>query len=319
MDILASVIIVNWNGERFLKDLFTALSAQNYPPKAFEVIMVDNCSSDNSIPYVHETFPNVRIIKNDWNGGFSNGNNVGIKGSLGKYIVLLNNDTIPEPDWLSELIRVADEQNAGATVSKLLFAKKRNVINNAGSVLRLDRTWPVTERGSNEIDSGQYEDVVEVSAFCGASVLLRRTMLQEIGLLDEYFFMYFEDADLSWRAQKKGWKFYYSPKSVVYHIHTGTSTEHSPLFTYYVSRNRMLVLIKNATGIIAIRGIAAVLRDRLVYGLRQFLTSLKNHSGRAAALNNLELGSRVFLSLFYYGIIMLFKRYHLFRETILPS
>ena len=119
-----------------------------------------------------------------------------------------------------------------------------DLINNAGSMIFSDGSG--ADRGFLERDSGQFEAPEEVFSACGASVLLRREMLDDIGLFDEDFFMYYEDTDLAWRARLRGWKFIYTPTSVMRHVHCGSSEEWSPFFTYHVERNRLCMLAKNA-------------------------------------------------------------------------
>lgn len=309
-----SVVVLNWNGKRFLKNLFDSLAKQTYPRDKYEVIFVDNASKDDSVDFVRDSYPWVRIIKNKGNYGFAKGCNAGMVAARGKYIVLLNNDTKTEPKWLAELVRVADKKKAGAVVSKLMFDKKRGFINNAGGFLQYDKTWPAIEQGINEKDNGQYDRIQEITAFCGASVLFNRKMLEQIGLLDEIFWMYFEDTDLSWRGQKKGWHYYLAPKSVLYHAHAGSSGEDTPLFKFYVSRNRVLILLKNAKLKLALKGFAAVIRDRLWYGLKQLISAIKQGHGRREAIDNLWLGLKVLLSCVALAPFMMLKRAGLIKE-----
>lgn len=313
----ASVVVLNWNGQRFLKDLFDSLTKQTYPRDKYEVIFVDNASKDDSVDFVADNYPDVKVVQNKGNYGFAKGCNIGMANARGKYIVLLNNDTKPEPEWLAELIKVASKKSVGAVVSKLMFDKKRDVINNAGGFLQYDKTWPVIEQGINEKDQGQYDRVQEITAFCGASVMFSRKMLEQIGLLDEVFFMYFEDTDLSWRGQKKGWKYYLAPKSVLYHVHAGSSGEDTPLFKFYVSRNRVLTLMKNAKPKIAIKGCAAVLRDRLWHGFKQLIYAIRQGHDRKKAVDNLWLGLKVLVSCIVLTPLMILKRTGLIKERSL--
>ena len=140
-----SVVTLNWNGERFLKKLLPLLEKQSYPRGRFEVIVVDNFSTkDNSREFVKKSFPNAQLIENDHNAGFTGGMNLGMQHTKGDYIILINNDTQPDKDWLAQLVDCAVRNKAGAVMPKLLFAHrgKGDVINNAGSVLYPDRTWP---------------------------------------------------------------------------------------------------------------------------------------------------------------------------------
>lgn len=303
---------VNWNGKRFLEKLLPLLENQNFPKDSFEIIVVDNFTTrDDSVAYIKKKFPNIKLIENTRNDGFAGGCNIGIRASRGKYIVLINNDTEPDIDWLNALVECADRNKAGAVVSKLLFKNRPGIINNAGSVLESKASWPIRELGANKKDGPKYNKEIEITAFCGASVLLSRAMLEQIGLFDENFFMYFEDGDLSWRGQKAGWKYYYCPKSVVVHEHSGSSGEHSDFFTHYVTRNRQLILLKHSSFSIIMRSYAAFLRDFLIRPLFGIL-AMRN---RRHNLRNLRLYVEIQFALFTHAPSSLLKRLHIMREA----
>lgn len=311
-----SVVIVNWNGQRFLEKLLPLVKNQTYPKNQTEIIIVDNDSTkDDSVNFIKAHYPEVKLIENTRNDGFAKGCNIGIKASRGDYVVLLNNDTRPATNWLSELVDCAETHKAGAVVSKLLFANRPNIINNAGSILRRDNTWPVEEIGANQKDGPEFNKVYEITALCGASLLLGRKMLEEIGLFDETFFMYFEDGDLSWRGQNAGWKFYYCPSSVVMHEHSGSSTEHSDFWTFFVTRNRLLILIKHASLSIFLRAYLGFLRD---FFLKPSLLLLKHQEPRHQ-LRNLKLGIKIIVSFWYRSWAMLLRRIHVLPEVDLSS
>ncbi len=311
-----SIIVLNWNGQKYLKPLFEHLEKQTLAKEQFEVIMADNNSQkDNSVEFVRKEFPWVKIVQNDDNYGYAKGNNLGIVHAQGEYIVLLNNDTRPEPTWLAELYKVMKDKQAGAVVPKLMYLHKKNVINNAGSFIREDKSWPIVEQGANEVDKGQYDTVQEVTAFCGASVMLSRKMLDDIGLLDESFFMYFEDGDLSWRGQKKQWKYYLAPQSVVYHEHGGSGGEESPVFTFHVSRNRILILVKDGKLSLAARAYIGMVRDRLVKtNVRLIRVIFSNNISRSHTIQDWKMGWHIFGSSTWLSIWMLGKRWHIVPE-----
>lgn len=312
--IIASLVTVNWNGKRFLERLLPLLEKQNFPRDAFEIVVVDNFTTkDDSVAYIKKNFPNVVLIENTRNDGFAGGCNIGIRASSGKYIVLINNDTEPDKDWLKALVECADRKKAGAVVSKLMFKNRPGIINNAGSILEPNASWPIRELGANEKDGPKYNKEIEITAVCGASVLLSRAMLEQIGIFDENFFMYFEDGDLSWRGQKAGWKYYYCPKSVVVHEHSGSSGEHSDFFTYYVTRNRQLILLKHSSLGIVARSYASFLRDFLVRPSLGII-AMRN---RRHNLRNLRLFVKIQLALLTHAPNSLLKRLRLLREASL--
>lgn len=310
----ATVIVLNWNGLRFLKDCFDSLAKQTYPRDKYEVMLLDNASEDDSVEFVSKHYPDVRIERSAANLGFSGGMNLGMRKSKGEYMILLNNDTILDPDWLKELMKVAHDKKAGAVTSKLMFLKKKGIINNAGSMLEPDKTWPIRERGIDEKDVGQYDSIDEITAFCGASVALHRGMIKKIGLLDETFRAYFEDTYLSWRGQKAGYKYYYVPKSVLYHVHTGTNVEGSPKFVFYVSRNRVLIIFKNGKLRSALLAFGAMTRDRVLATSGRFFKAILRGNGRKTAFHEVVIGLKTWLSTLAFIPIMLLKRWGLMSE-----
>jgi len=240
-----SIVIPNYNGQKYLGECIDSLYRIDFPREQYEIIVVDNASSDNSREFILSTYPDVLLMQAERNLGFAGGCNLGIKNSRGEYIVLLNNDTVVDINWLKELVAVADGDKDVAMVgSKLLFKHNPNEIQNAGSYL--------TSRGDGgdigfrQPDEGQYDTTREVMAVCGASMLVRRTLIEEIGALDEDFVAYYEDADLCYRARLYGKKIVFTPKSVVYHVHAATSGEWSPFFTFSVFRNKLLMHLKNS-------------------------------------------------------------------------
>lgn len=241
--VLASIIVLNHNGRRFLDPCLTAVLDQELDA-GFEVLLVDNASRDGSVDFVRSRFPAVTVVETEANLGYAGGNNVGIGRARGLYIVLLNNDTKVRPGWLTALVAAAGEPQVGAITSKLVFMERPDVVQNAGSMVLTDGSG--ADRGAGEADQGQYGKREEVFAACGCGMLLTRTMLEDVGLLDSTFFAYYEDTDLSWRMRLRGWRILYEPTAVVEHLHSGTSVEWSPFFTFHVDRNRLFMILKNA-------------------------------------------------------------------------
>ncbi|WP_174591717.1 glycosyltransferase family 2 protein [Methanocella conradii] len=239
---LVSMIIVNYNGKRFLDKCLSSVEAQTY--RHFETILVDNGSTDGSLEFVKSRFHGVHIISNNENLGFSKANNVGISASRGAFIATLNNDTEARPRWLEALVdAMLSEDNVGMCASKMLFMNSPWVINSTGiCISRSGESW---DRGMFEPDRGQYDSIEEVFGPCAGAALYRRTMLDEVGLFDESFFAYMEDVDLAFRARLKGWKCLYVPDAVVYHHHGGTAGYMSDLSVYYGNRNIIWNFIKN--------------------------------------------------------------------------
>lgn len=209
-----SVIVLNWNGKHFLRECFDSLRSQTF--KDFDIILVDNGSTDSSVEYVRQEFPEVRVIALNHNAGFAGGNNVGIRASTGEYVALLNNDTKAHPRWLEALKTALDAHpDVGFCASKIVLYDQPGVIDSAGDLFY---TCGVGEkRGRSETDRGQFAQLQPVFGACAAAALYRRSMLEDVGLFDEDFFAYAEDVDLSFRAQLAGYQCLYVPEAVVYH------------------------------------------------------------------------------------------------------
>lgn len=239
-----SVIVLNYNGKRFLEDCFSSLENLDYPGDKLEIILVDNNSSDGSAEYVKKNFPRVKIIENKENLGFSAGNNVAVRRADSKYICLLNPDTRVTRDWLKELIKLAEEDSkVGIVGSKVLFMRDPEIIHTTG--IAICATGRLQERGFGEEDNNQYSEDREIFGASACAVLLRKDMLEEIGGFDEDFFAYCEDVDLAWRARWAGWKCVYAPKAIVYHWHSGIWGYGSPQQRYLVVRNRLWTIVKD--------------------------------------------------------------------------
>jgi N-acetylglucosaminyl-diphospho-decaprenol L-rhamnosyltransferase len=239
-----SVIVLNYNGRGVLRRCLDAVLVQRLTCQ-WEVLVVDNGSTDGSLDLLGQQYPEVRLVDAGGNRGFAGGNNLGIRSARGRYVVLLNNDAYPRQGFLAALLAAAEtEVRAGAVTAKLLFAAEPDKIQNAGSQLLSDGSG--ADRGAGEVDRGQYDSGEEVFGFCGAAALLRREALEDVGLFDEHFFMYYEDTDLSWRLRLRGWLVVYEPAAVAEHDHAATSREWSQFFTFHVDRNRVLMLLKNA-------------------------------------------------------------------------
>jgi len=249
-----AVIIVNWNGKKFLKTCLDSLIAQDYPPDKVNILLVDNGSRDDSIVIVRKYYPKVKIIQNKKNLGFAQANNIGINFSFDnpevKYILTLNNDTFMEKGYLSELVSFLESKpRAGACVGKILMLDDKRVIDSAGDYIYKDK-MEIMNRGKFEFDVGQYDKTEKAFSVCAAGALYRRELLKEVKLLGEYFdndfFSYKEDVDLSLRAHLMGWGIYYVPKAVMMHKGSGTSNKLSLEYKEYISRrNRILMAVKN--------------------------------------------------------------------------
>lgn len=242
-----SILVVNYNGARHLRPCLGALAAQTYPRHRWEVVLVDNASADDSVKLVGAEFPWVRVVRNGRNDGFAGGNNAGLPYCRGRYVVLLNNDTVPDPHWLAEL--AAEVRPGGAACSKLVFAHDPGTVNSAG--LQLLRDGRGTDRGFRHPDRGQFEQPCNVFAGCGAAVVIDRETLDG-PLFDPGYFVYYEDLDAFWRAGLAGRAARYAPRSLVRHVHGGTAGDETPLFRFHNERNRVRTSLRNADPFLAV-------------------------------------------------------------------
>jgi GT2 family glycosyltransferase len=236
-DPLISVIVVNWNGMRFIGDCLDSL----------EFILLDNGSGDGSAEFLQKwagCTPNTQVILLSRNAGFCEANNLAIARARGEWIALLNSDAVAAPNWIEELVRYGDmTHKVGMLGSKILFAEPKGVIDKAGHLIYWD--GQNRGRGTMEKDIGQYDRAEEILWPDACAALYHRQVFEETGGFDETFFAFGDDADLGMRARLRGWKAWYVPSAVVHHRHSATAGAYSPLKIMLVERNRLLLAIKN--------------------------------------------------------------------------
>lgn len=233
-----SIIIVNWNGKEHLSKCLPSIFDNTTYPN-YEIILVDNGSTDSSVEFIRENYPNpnVKIIKLDKNYGFVKGSNIGMieayKDKDIKYIARLDNDTEVDRNWLTELVKVAEsDEKIGLCGSKIFFMDNPAIIYSTGSIIKLGM---MIDRGHGKIDKGQYDDKLNIFCASAAACLLKREMAEELGLFEEQIFAGYDEGysykgstPLPW-AYKFGWKARYVPTSVVYHKAGGTRKRDSEL------------------------------------------------------------------------------------------
>jgi GT2 family glycosyltransferase len=239
---VVSVIVVNLNRRDLLIPCLESLFRQTF--SNFEVIVVDNGSCDDSMVVLKGVIePRIRIVSLPANKGFAGGCNAGIAIARGRYIATLNNDAVADPRWLEELVAgIEVHPLVGMCASKILFYGDRTRIDKVGHLIYPDGLNH--GRASGEHDEGQFERREEALFPDAAAALYRREMLDVIGLFDERFFAYGDDADLGLRGRLAGWTCLYIPTAIVYHLHSATAGEFSPLKAFLIERNRIWVALK---------------------------------------------------------------------------
>ena len=285
---LVSIVIPNWNGRKYLGNCIDSLMKQSH--NNLEIIVVDNASADDSVEYLQNNFPDVKVIKHSRNLGFGAANNAGIRAARGKYLVMLNNDTILEPRCIEELRNSIDkDEKFGACASKILLEHEDNLLDVAGIAVCLDGL----SIGRGRLESGdKFDDEEEVFFASDCACLYKKEMLDDIGLTnevyDEDFFAYADETDMGWRAQLAGWKCIYNPQAVVYHLHSASFSNYSSFKAFLVERNRIWVAVKSFPVSLLILGIFYTM-------LRYFYQALGALIGKGAAgkftkeANKLEL------------------------------
>jgi hypothetical protein len=257
-----SIIIVNWNGKRFLADCLDGLRQQTYGK--FSVIMVDNGSVDGSLDYVQTHYPEVETIALSENLGFAVANNIAINSVQTEYVALLNNDAVPHPEWIENLKKTLDNNPAaGFAASKMLLYDKPDLIDRAGDIYTTAGTGLLNGRGE---PSKKFNKSVWIFGACAGAAIYRKRMLDDIGLFDEDFFLLYEDVDLCFRAQLRGYRCLYAPDAVVYHKASSSIGDDSPISVYYSHRNLEWVYIHNMPNSL----IKKTLLNHLIYNFAAF-------------------------------------------------
>ena len=234
-----SIIIPNWNGAHHLQECLDSLLQQTYT--RLEIIVVDNASTDNSLSLLNMV-PQVTVLPQESNLGFTGACNIGLQNANGEILVLLNNDTIVDMGWIQAIVTAFERfPDVGLVASKMLLYDRRDIFHTAGDYVTLDGL--AHNRGVWQEDTGQYDHPAYVFSACGGSAAYRRTMLNDVGLLDNDFFFSFEDVDLAWRACLMGWRCLYAPQGVVYHKLKASGG--GVTASYFDGRNRLYTIVKN--------------------------------------------------------------------------
>lgn len=250
MKVKVAIVILNWNGKKFLESFLPSV-VQNSPDYA-SIVVADNNSSDDSIDFLKINYPQIRIIINAENGGYSKGYNDALQLIDAEYYVLLNSDIEVTSGWVEPIISLMDSQlNIAACQPKILSWHQKTHFEYAGAGGGfIDKYGYPFCRGrifqELEEDLGQYNDRQEVFWATGACMFVRAQVFHELGGLDNDFFAHMEEIDFCWRAKNAGYQIYYEPKSVIYHVGGGTLPKNNPRKTYLNFRNNFYLILKNA-------------------------------------------------------------------------
>ncbi|NPD46534.1 MULTISPECIES: glycosyltransferase family 2 protein [unclassified Lentimicrobium] len=247
-----AVVILNWNGKSFLQKFLPSV-LKNIPYYA-ELFVADNHSSDDSVEFLKENYPQVHLVINSENGGYAKGYNEGLKQIDAQYYVLLNSDIEVGPNWIEPIVQLMDgDAQIAACQPKILSFHQKQEFEYAGAGGGyIDKYGYPFCRGrifqEIEEDHQQFDDSIEVFWASGACMFVRAEHYHELGGLDDDFFAHMEEIDFCWRAKNAGYKIFYEGKSVVYHVGGGTLHKSNPKKTYLNFRNNFYLLYKNLEG-----------------------------------------------------------------------
>lgn len=282
-----SIIIVGMNNRAFLAACLGSIAAIDYPEDKVETIYVDNSSNDGSPEYIEETYPAVRVIRSRRNLGFAEGSNVGLRVARGKYLVLLNTDAELDKEWLSHMLACfRSDPSVGIAGCKIYFPHTKKLQHAGGGYDGYARSY---HYGHYQEDRGQFDERREVGYVTGAALMISRTCLSEIGLMDPYYFAYGEEMDWAEAAKRAGFKIMYVPEAVAYHHEMVCLGGRTYRFHYLQSRNRYRFIIK-------------------YFGIKWFLiTFLRDLSDRLAGYPEVPWRVRILLKTFLWNIIHLYR------------
>ncbi len=245
----AAIVILNWNGQKFLEKFLPSVRASSYDN--FKIIVADNGSSDNSVLFLETKYPDIELILLPENYGFAKGYNLALEKTEADYYIILNSDVEVEPDWIEPMVKLLEsDKTIAACQPKLLSYNNKEFFEYAGGAggwldaygypFAKGRVFDIQEK-----DTGQYDQSEPIFWASGAALFIRASVFKEMKGFDEYFFAHQEEIDLCWRMQLAGYKIYSCPQSVVYHVGGGTLPRGNSKKTYLNFRNNTVMMYKN--------------------------------------------------------------------------
>ena len=241
---LLSIITINYNG---LKDTCELIDTLPLHDETIEVIVVDNASTQDEATEIEKRYQQVKVIKSDKNLGFAGGNNLGIQTAHGKYLFFINNDAIlPQPSAISLLInRLASSDQIGMVCPKIKFSWGDHRIQYASYTPLSKITLRNKSIGFGEQDNGQYDTPHPTPYAHGAAMMVKREVIEKVGMMPECYFLYYEELDWSMMIRRAGYEIWYEPACTIFHKESQTTGQQSPLKTYYITRNRFHFALRN--------------------------------------------------------------------------
>ncbi len=242
-----SIITVNYNGYKDTAELIDSIPSDKC---SLEVIVVDNASLEDEASMIEARHPQVKVIHSDKNLGFAGGNNLGIKAANGKYLFFVNNDTYFRDFNIEALVnRLESSSDIGVVCPKIRFSYGEQNIQYAGYTPLSRITVRNRAIGFNEPDNGQYDVSHQTPYAHGAAMMVKREVIEEVGMMPENYFLYYEELDWSMHITRAGYRIWYEPACTIYHKESQSTGQDSPLRSYYIKRNRLLLVKRNYKGI----------------------------------------------------------------------
>ena len=278
---LVSIVVLNYNAGDLLLDCISSIFESNY--KNFEIILVDNVSKDQSHKKCKEKFPNITLIENSQNLGYCEGNNVGLRKATGEFVVVLNPDTIVDPNWLDELLEAYKKNGDGLYQPKFLATNDHSMLLSTGQMIQIFGFGYSRSKGDTDIKS--FEKLEQIDYASGTCLFTSTLLLKKIGFFDSFLFAFHDDLELSWRAAIMKISSFYVPKSIVYHPREGYSFKWNPIKFKLMERNRkycLLTLYNRSTFI-------KMLPALLVIDIAVFIYYMTRGIGRMKILADWEL------------------------------
>ena len=277
MEKLVSIVILNWNGKDVIFECLKSLEKLDYPN--YEIVVVDNGSTDGSCELLEKGYPDIKLVKNRENLGVAQGINIGVKHSTGEYVLLLNNDTIVDESLLKELLKVLENgDDVGLVGPKIYYFDYPQRIWAAGGGKINWHTGDVRLSGGDEIDKGQYESITELDYVSGCALLTSKELFHKIGYMDESFFAYFEETDWCVRASNEGYRLLYVPKARMWHKVRASSRNISGFHEYQMTRNMFWFLKKHLDKTLYRKFLVYFFLFKLWYHLGVYIFYLKEFS-----------------------------------------
>ncbi len=278
---LVSIIILNYNAGDLLLDCVSSIFKSNY--KNFEIILVDNVSKDQSHKKCKEKFPDITLIENSENLGYCEGNNIGLRKANGRFVAILNPDTIVDPNWLDELLKVYQNNGDGLYQPKFLATTDHSMLLSTGNMIQIFGFG--YSRSKGEKDKQLFEKFEQIDYASGTCLFTSMALIKKIGFFDSFLFAFHDDLELSWRAAIMGINSFYVPKSIVYHPIEGYSFKWSPIKFKLMERNRKYCLLTLYNRSTIIKMIPAL----LIIDIAVFFFYMTRGIGKMKILADLEI------------------------------